>query len=648
MECDPMVKIELEAAEALAGLAHFSPNHVSESRGSEGERVKDECNNSSLDTFPKCSSNSFEDATNVILKKSEKSGFVTAKSSKDEHSTEHRLIPTNPTNCASSGRKSRQNLTEAEMEARKIRRVLANRESARQTIRRRQAIFEELTKKAVDLAWENENLKREKGIASKHYDSLRTKNEGLKAQITKVMNIDTEETREDSITTNEPTISASSTNSPFIIYNQPPFLPFVWPNSVQLQCGPPAGIVFPSQNSSSCEEGSSMTINGAGTPLYLVPYPCLVTLPQNSNEHRPHSFNLNDNPKDTPECQQFFPEKVKPETPTSNGFPPDGGGNATFAMTASVSEHDDTNAFLTEHLKASTVGDSEQNLCLGCLTFAESKAIRESWFLLYSSRSLVFDYQQQGSLVLSFQQQEGCLVIVCWTPRLIGVQGFDIKGLQKVSRDCLLLHKVIDKKGFLELRVVQFREDRQVAGVFGFVGFSTKNINSFKGVLIVGVCNRHKVAGSQEVQTQDLIDYHSARDREQHIARELDRYREDSIEVAFVVAVVEKIYIHESLTFNDTVACEVISKWKTGLKKDMDTRSDVYVLSNGCRKSSDDSDDYCCEHTPGKFIHLFLYIDGMVFSCGCKAEISVTKGLLVKEKEIYLVWRSSEIRVVIL
>ena len=55
-----MVKIELEAAEALAGLAHFSPNHVSESRGSDqAERVKDE-SNSSFDSFPKCSSNSFE------------------------------------------------------------------------------------------------------------------------------------------------------------------------------------------------------------------------------------------------------------------------------------------------------------------------------------------------------------------------------------------------------------------------------------------------------------------------------------------------------------------------------------------------------------------------------------------------------------
>nr|GFA94429.1 zinc finger, CCHC-type [Tanacetum cinerariifolium] len=38
----------------------------------------------------------------------------------------------------------------------------------------------------------------------------------------------------------------------------------------------------------------------------------------------------------------------------------------------------------------------------------------------------------------------------------------------------------------------------------------------------------------------------------------------------FVVAAVEKIYAHELLTFNDTVAYDVISKWKARLKEDMD------------------------------------------------------------------------------
>ncbi|GKC85718.1 hypothetical protein Tco_1141435, partial [Tanacetum coccineum] len=71
---------------------------------------------------------------------------------------------------------------------------------------------------------------------------------------------------------------------------------------------------------------------------------------------------------------------------------------------------------------------------------------------------------------------------------------------------------------------------------------------------------------------------------------------------------------------------------KAGLKDDMDARSNVYVLSNGCKECSDNSDGYYWEYTPGMFIHLFLYIDHMVFSCGCKAKIWATKGLLDKAK----------------
>ncbi|GJV01401.1 hypothetical protein Tco_1334970 [Tanacetum coccineum] len=123
-----------------------------------------------------------------------------------------------------------------------------------------------------------------------------------------------------------------------------------------------------------------------------------------------------------------------------------------------------------------------------------------------------------------------------------------------------------------------------------------------------------------------------ARDREQHSAWELFSYREDSNEAAFAVTAVDKIYAHESLTFNNIVACEVISKWEARLKDDMDAWSDVYVLSNNCRKCSDDNDGYYWEYTPSMFIHLFLYIEDMVFPCICKAEIWATKGLLDKAK----------------
>ncbi|XP_076906523.1 uncharacterized protein LOC143562663 isoform X2 [Bidens hawaiensis] len=326
-EHDRMVKIELEAAESLAGLARVP----AVSRGS--ERLKDDSNDRNSS-----SGNSCKVATNLTANKSEKPGVLTAKSFKDEHNTDLRLNPVGPTNCVTSGRKSRHNLTEAEMEARKIRRVIANRESARQTIRRRQAVFEELSRKAVDLSWENENLKREKEMVSKHFDSLKAKNECLKTQM-KIVTNEAKETREESITTNEPSISASSTNSPFYSCIRPSFVPVVWPNSVQLQCGPPARIVLPShipispshanKPDSSSREASSMAVNrpgpgpGSGTPLYLLPYPWLFTLPQHNNEnhHRVNSFNLNDKPKESCECQQFFP--------VSDGFPPDGGGRST-------------------------------------------------------------------------------------------------------------------------------------------------------------------------------------------------------------------------------------------------------------------------------------------------------------------------------
>nr|GEW00151.1 cysteine-rich receptor-like protein kinase 20 [Tanacetum cinerariifolium] len=85
-------------------------------------------------------------------------------------------------------------------------------------------------------------------------------------------------------------------------------------------------------------------------------------------------------------------------------------------------------------------------------------------------------------------------------------------------------------------------------------------------------------AGLQEVQIQDLIYYHLTHDREQHLACELFGYREDINEAAFAVVVVEKIYAHESPTFNNTVACEVISKWKPGMKDDMDAWLDVMEI----------------------------------------------------------------------
>ncbi|GKE62148.1 hypothetical protein Tco_1512515 [Tanacetum coccineum] len=116
-------------------------------------------------------------------------------------------------------------------------------------------------------------------------------------------------------------------------------------------------------------------------------------------------------------------------------------------------------------------------------------------------------------------------------------------------------------------------------------GVGTGSVQVLQGV-------EFEVEPQEDHAFEDLMDYHSTHDREQHSTRELFRYREDSNEAAFVVAEAEKIYAHESLNFNDTVACELISKWKTRLKEEMDARSYVYVLSNGGRKSSNDCEGY--------------------------------------------------------
>ncbi|GKA77660.1 hypothetical protein Tco_0784197, partial [Tanacetum coccineum] len=91
--------------------------------------------------------------------------------------------------------------------------------------------------------------------------------------------------------------------------------------------------------------------------------------------------------------------------------------------------------------------------------------------------------------------------------------------------------------------------------------------------------------GSHNVQTQDLIYYHSVCDRGQHLAWELFSYRKDNNEVVFAVAAVDKIYAHESLTFNNTVACEVISMWNTRLKDDIDARSMCMCLATVARNA---------------------------------------------------------------
>nr|GEZ10402.1 zinc finger, CCHC-type [Tanacetum cinerariifolium] len=200
------------------------------------------------------------------------------------------------------------------------------------------------------------------------------------------------------------------------------------------------------------------------------------------------------------------------------------------------------------------------------------------------------------SLAIGFKKPIDMLRVFCW---LVSIkQG--MLGPIKVKFIFLRYHKSIVGNKLWRLddvtsKVVLYRN----------IGFNESG--EYKKTFIGSDVGTGSMQVLQGFEFEDLMDYQLARDREQHLVCKLFRYREDSNEAAFAVAVMEKIYAHESLTFNNTVVCEVIFKWKAGLKDDMDARSDVYVLSNSCRKCSDDNDGYYWEYTLG---HSILSLKG--------------------------------------
>ncbi|GJZ91071.1 hypothetical protein Tco_0662998 [Tanacetum coccineum] len=122
---------------------------------------------------------------------------------------------------------------------------------------------------------------------------------------------------------------------------------------------------------------------------------------------------------------------------------------------------------------------------------------------------------------------------------------------------------------FLVLRFFDVKEEQGIDRNMGF-NESGEYMKTFIG-FGVGTGSMQVLQGDEfEVEPQDGYTFEGAT-----LSMGTIQYREDNNEAAFAVAAVEKIYAHESLTFNNTVACEVISKWKAGLKDDMDARSDV-------------------------------------------------------------------------
>ncbi|XP_059306593.1 uncharacterized protein LOC132058042 [Lycium ferocissimum] len=256
-----------------------------------------------------------------------------------------------------ASRRSRQNLTEEEKEERRLCRVLANRESARQTIRRRQAMYEELTRKADDLASENEYLKKQKELAAKEYDSLMNLNTSLRIQIAKIEKAKVEET--DGGSKSKPveisTTNTASTPTPTPLFNQSPITPFFWPSIVQpfsgffLQCGSQKfsdiTSVPPSPTSVDLNSINRQESSNPGNPLYVLPFPCLIPFHPLSNPFLPWSSTLAENHPETSsvhQCSTSYPNMENNQAATERdyeaalGFPPDAGASEGSRQSSGV------------------------------------------------------------------------------------------------------------------------------------------------------------------------------------------------------------------------------------------------------------------------------------------------------------------------
>lgn len=299
-------RMELEAAEALADLAHLAMRESSGSEwGSKGKRARKRvrAESDSVSTY----SDLPRDRA-VVDQQPIHSNVV--KPARQELDAD---VPKSSPSCATSypsygtGR-SRLNLTEAEKEERRLRRILANRESARQTIRRRQALCEELTRKAADLSWENENLKKEKELALKNYQSLETTNKHLKAQMAKQIKAEMEVSPGDLKSALVDIPTTAPTNCPLLVYNQHAFSPHCWPsiiqssNPIQSHYTTENAIVIPSNmpmptngthDSSQLQQENTVIVSGPRTPLYVVSCPWFFPGPDHGNGlHAQPSFSF--------------------------------------------------------------------------------------------------------------------------------------------------------------------------------------------------------------------------------------------------------------------------------------------------------------------------------------------------------------------
>ncbi|MCL7048373.1 hypothetical protein MKW94_009109 [Papaver nudicaule] len=224
-------------------------------------------------------------------------------------------VATHPFRRNFSGGRSKQHLTEAEKEARRIRRVLANRESARQTIRRRQAMCEALTKKACELALDNENMKREKELVMKQYQSLKDTNNQLKKKLAR--------TEAEIVEAPRPIVKAPPLSEYLSLcdYKGPPFT-IIWPSVTQPVCSVQTQSIGrhdtkmqdpvpPVSNPNAVQEQGNHASNSS---FYILPSPWFVPVPDHGNSlHPPVDSGISRDRK-----EDNFPVKIHETGSSSN------------------------------------------------------------------------------------------------------------------------------------------------------------------------------------------------------------------------------------------------------------------------------------------------------------------------------------------
>ncbi|CAN6438770.1 unnamed protein product [Victoria cruziana] len=312
---DPMVKIELDAAHALAEfaqLALMASKGVECRRGADRKWGRRGCRTTVRRRRAEIWGKSFQDfkkpchwqdaqfhCSTGSAQQSQKSPKPTVKkyTKTEEQHTQLSITDKNlkkSTRLAAFSRgKPKQQLSEAEKEERRLRRIQANRESARQTIRRRQALCEELTKKAADLSLENKNIKQEIESAMQEYLSLVAINKRLKEQVAES---DTDgrkdnqshdvrkDSSEDSLCKPE-TVVSSSMQFPLLVYNGTPFAQFAWPSVMQpVDPSQPQPVRCETSPSATCTSNlprgrvSFGGQNGTRPQLFLVPCPLIYSM----------------------------------------------------------------------------------------------------------------------------------------------------------------------------------------------------------------------------------------------------------------------------------------------------------------------------------------------------------------------------------